>query len=277
MSGSVPPPPVPAYGSNAGDGTGARGAGSGAPAGAGAGAESYGYGAGFGSGQLPDFRPTHVVPRDGLPTWESPDPARPAQPLDAFLPVRLTDRVGDWGQVLCSNGWTAWVDARLLVSVPDDPPAAHGATAGTADPRPLIARAEEALARYRVAAEDLATGRTDGAGFRRLTRGLRVGMVVDGESVWLYDVDQARWVFCDGTTLSTYAASAAPSAAPAGPAAPGGYPSGGRSGGAPGDPVSWPQVAAFAGTPDGPAPTPTQVAPHSFRGRGPDADGFRER
>ncbi|MFF6900345.1 hypothetical protein [Streptomyces hydrogenans] len=158
-----------------------------------------------------DFSPTHVVPRGGLPAWQTPDPGYPTVPLDAFLPVRLTERTGDWGRVLCSNGWSAWVDARLLVTVPDDPPAAGPALARTADPRPLIARAEDALGRYRRAVEELTAGRADGEVFRRRTRGLRVGMVVDGESVWLYDAEHERWVFCDGVGLATYAASAGPS------------------------------------------------------------------
>ncbi|MFF1511278.1 hypothetical protein [Streptomyces sp. NPDC058326] len=169
---------------------------------------------------VPDFRPTHVVPRDGLAAWEAPDPALPTVPLDAFLPVRLEERAGDWGRVLCSNGWTAWVDARLLVAVPDDPPAAGGPLTRTADPRPLIARAQDALGRYRRAAEELGSGRLDGEHFRLRTRGLRVGMVVDGESVWLYDAEHERWVYCDGVGLSTYAASAAPSLAAASPAGP---------------------------------------------------------
>ncbi|WP_260606956.1 hypothetical protein [Streptomyces sp. WAC08241] len=160
---------------------------------------------------VPDFRPTHVVPRDGLPAWEAPDPGLPTAPLDAFLPVRLEERSGDWGRIQCSNGWTAWVDARLLVSVPEDPPAAGRPLTRTADPRPLIARAEDALGRYRRAAEELGAGRLDGEAFRLRTRGLRVGMVVDGESVWLYDAEHERWVYCDGGGLSTYAAGAAPS------------------------------------------------------------------
>ncbi|MEV7372763.1 hypothetical protein AB0O51_18010 [Streptomyces sp. NPDC090301] len=169
---------------------------------------------------VPDFRPTHVVPRDGLDTWEGPDPGLPATPLDAFLPVRLEERAGDWGRILCSNGWTAWVDARLLVTVPDDPPAAGQQLTRTADPRPLIARAEDALGRYRRAAEELGAGRLDGENFRLRTRGLRVGMVVDGESVWLYDAEHERWVYCDGVGLSTYAASSAPSVtSPVSPAA----------------------------------------------------------
>ncbi|MFF5639358.1 hypothetical protein [Streptomyces sp. NPDC012825] len=171
------------------------------------------------SAYVPDFRPTHVVPRDGLPAWEAPDPGLPTAPLDAFLPVRLEERSGDWGRIRCSNGWTAWVDARLLVSVPDDPPAAGRPLTRTADPRPLIARAEDALGRYRRAAEELGAGRLDGEAFRLRTRGLRVGMVVDGESVWLYDAEHERWVYCDGAGLGTYAAGAAPSVAAAPPAA----------------------------------------------------------
>ncbi|MFK0227295.1 hypothetical protein ACIQUL_16185 [Streptomyces sp. NPDC090303] len=163
---------------------------------------------------VPDFRPTHVVPRSGLSAWEAPDPGLPTTALDAFLPVRLEERTGDWGRVLCSNGWTAWVDARLLVSVPDDPPAAGGPLTRTADPRPLMARAEDALGRYRRAAEELGAGRLDGEGFRLRTRGLRVGMVVDGESVWLYDAEHERWVYGDGVSLRTYAASAAPAPGP---------------------------------------------------------------
>ncbi|MGW0469365.1 hypothetical protein ACWDX6_29565 [Streptomyces sp. NPDC003027] len=174
-----------------------------------------------------DFQPTHVVPRDGLPAWEAPDPGLPTEPLDPFLPVELAERLGDWGRIVCSNGWSAWVDARLLVSVPVDPPAARRPLARTADPRPLIARVEESLGRYRRAAEELAAGRVDGEAFRRRTRGLRVGMVVDGESLWLYDAEHERWVYCDGTVLGTYAASGAPSlvssfpAEEARPAAPG--------------------------------------------------------
>ncbi|MCC8476339.1 hypothetical protein LMJ41_00275 [Streptomyces globisporus] len=161
----------------------------------------------------PEFRPTHVVPPDGLPAWESPDAARPTDPLDALLPVELRDRRGDWAYVACSNGWSAWVDGRLLISVPRTPPAPGAPMARTADPRPLLARAEESLSQYRRAAQDLAEGRSDGEGFRQRTRGLRVGMVVDRESVWLYDAEHERWVFCDGARLSTYAAEAGPGAA----------------------------------------------------------------
>ncbi|MFD5074710.1 hypothetical protein [Streptomyces sp. NPDC058371] len=159
----------------------------------------------------PDFRPTHVVPQDGLPAWETPDPSHPTVPLDALLPVELVDRRGDWGRVVCANGWSAWVDGRLLIGVPQAPPAATSPLTRTADPRPLLARAEEAIARYRGATEDLTVGRLDGEHFHDRTRGLRAGVVVDGESVWLYDAEHERWVYCDGTRLNTYAAPGEPS------------------------------------------------------------------
>ncbi|MFD5426680.1 hypothetical protein [Streptomyces sp. NPDC127084] len=159
---------------------------------------------------VPGFRPTHVVPGDGLPTWESPDAARPSAPLDPFLPVELLDRRGDWGRVLCANGWSAWVDGRLLVPVPQAPPPAGQPLARTADPRPLLARAEELLARYRRAVDDLAGKRSDGEAFRRATQGMRVGMVVDGEAMWLYEAEHERWVYCDGDQLTVFATEGSP-------------------------------------------------------------------
>ncbi|MFE1292321.1 hypothetical protein [Streptomyces sp. NPDC058751] len=164
----------------------------------------------------PGFRPTHVVPQDGLPAWESPDPSRPTVPLDALLPVELVDRLGDWGRVVCANGWSAWVDGRLLVAVPQVPPAATRPLARTADPRPLLARVEQALTEYRRAAEELASGRLESEAFRARTQGSRIGVVVDGESLWLYDGGHERWVYCDGTRLSTFAAERTPSATPRG-------------------------------------------------------------
>ncbi|KUN81410.1 hypothetical protein [Streptomyces griseoruber] len=163
------------------------------------------------------FGPTHVVPPLGMPAWEAPDPARPTVPLDPLLPVRLLERRGDWGHVLCANGWQAWVDGRHLVAVPQDPPAPDAPPTAVADPRSLLARAEEALARYRAAVEELAGGALDGESFRRRTRDLRIGVVVDGESVWLYDSTEKRWVYGDGTRLSTYATDHPPDTAPGAP------------------------------------------------------------
>lgn len=165
----------------------------------------------------PGFRPTHVVPPHGMPAWEAPDPARPTVPLDPLLPVRLLERRGDWGHVLCANGWSAWVDGRPLVAVPQDPPGTDDSFTddsftAVADPRPLLNRAEQALARYRAAVEELAGGGLDGETFRRRTHGLRIGVVVDGESMWVYDPAEERWTYGDGTRLSTYAADEPPAA-----------------------------------------------------------------
>ncbi|WP_254711720.1 hypothetical protein [Streptomyces sp. TRM64462] len=233
------------------------------------------------------FRPTHVVPRSGMPAWETPGTSRPAALLDALLPVQLVDRMGDWARIVCSNGWTAWVDGRLLVAVPADPPAAAQDMARTADPRPLLARAEESVARYRRAAEDLAAGRSDAEAFRRGTGGLRAGVVVEGEAMWLYEAEHERWVYCDGRRLSTYAVSAAPAeAAPAGatppaaeapaaeatpPRAPAGPAGADRAAGPAGPAESRPPAA------DAHEPTrvvthePTQVVPHP--GQDPPARG----
>jgi hypothetical protein len=37
-------------------------------------------------------------------------------------------------------------------------------------------------------------------------------VVVDGESLWLYDAEHERWVYTDGTRLSTYAVADEPAA-----------------------------------------------------------------
>ncbi|MFD9475296.1 MULTISPECIES: hypothetical protein [Streptomyces] len=168
-------------------------------------------------GEVADFRPTHVVPQEGLPAWEGPDVTRPTVPLDAFLPVQLLSRRGEWGEVLCANGWSAWVDGRLLVAVPQPPPTAGGRPpVRSEDPRPLLTRGSEALERYRRAVDELASGRIDADAFRRSVRGLRAGVVIDGESVWLYDEKSGRWLYDDGDRMTTYAVVAGPG----GPSAP---------------------------------------------------------
>ncbi|MBL1084638.1 hypothetical protein JK359_22155 [Streptomyces actinomycinicus] len=152
----------------------------------------------------PGFRPTHVVPPRGLPAWEAPDPARPTAPLDPLLPVQLVERRGDWGYIRCHNGWGAWIDGRHLIALPEDPPTADGPD-GAADPRPLLAQSERSFGDYRAAVEALAAGGLDSEGFESRTRGLRIGIVVDGESMWLYDPQEGRWVYADGRRLTTYA------------------------------------------------------------------------
>ncbi|MEU9162099.1 hypothetical protein AB0D29_17715 [Streptomyces sp. NPDC048424] len=171
-------------------------------------------------GPAEDFRPTHIVPQEGLPAWEIPDVSRPTVPLDGFLPVQLLSRRGDWGEVLCANGWSAWVDGRLLVSVPQPPPTADRPLARKEDVRPQLTRAAEALERYRRAVDELASGRTDADSFRRTVRGLRAGVVLDGESVWVYDPTAGKWLYGDESRLTTFAVVAAPGASPEPPPQP---------------------------------------------------------
>ncbi|MGW6915116.1 hypothetical protein ACWGB8_15075 [Kitasatospora sp. NPDC054939] len=165
-----------------------------------------------------DFRPTHVAPRDGLPTWTAPDPMQPSTRLDPLLPVQLIGREGDWGHIMCANGWSAWVDGRLLVSLPEEPTTATQPRGRTADPRPALAEVERALGRYRALLEDLAAGGTDLEAFRDRTRGLRIGLAIDGDSLWVFDPVHDRWCYCDGLQLQTYAATARPTSNGPGPA-----------------------------------------------------------
>ncbi|MFD8326539.1 hypothetical protein [Streptomyces lydicus] len=159
----------------------------------------------------PEFAPSHVVPPEGMATWSAPDSSLPSSPLDPLLPVQVIDRRGDWALALCSNGWAAWVDGRLLLAVPREPPAAGQPAARTADPRPLLGALEGELARYRRLVEELVAGQLDGESFSERSRGTRIGVVVDGDALWLYDVRHERWCYCDGMSLHTYAVESRPS------------------------------------------------------------------
>lgn len=67
----------------------------------------------------PGFVPTHTVPASGLPAWAAPDPNTAAVAnLDAWLGVQVVAWQGDWAEILCANGWQAWVNGRLLVPRP---------------------------------------------------------------------------------------------------------------------------------------------------------------
>ncbi|WP_344446835.1 hypothetical protein [Kitasatospora nipponensis] len=155
-----------------------------------------------------EFEPTHVVPPGGLPTWAAPDPARPSARLDPLLPVRVTEVRGDWALAVCANGWSTWVDGRLLVGLPHGP--AGAPLVEGQDPRPLLARLEMALAAYRRLLDELAAGRITLEAFRARAGDVRVGAVLDGPDAWLLDLDEGRWYYCDGSRLQTYAAVAAP-------------------------------------------------------------------
>jgi hypothetical protein len=61
------------------------------------------------------FSPTHIVPPTGMLAWYVPNPAQPpiAQ-LAPGVPLVVVEQLGAWARVVGSNGWTGWVDGRLL-------------------------------------------------------------------------------------------------------------------------------------------------------------------
>lgn len=63
-----------------------------------------------------EWLPTHTVPPDGLTTYAGVEAGGAVNgQLDPDLPVQVIRREGDWANVVCSNGWTVWVDARQLI------------------------------------------------------------------------------------------------------------------------------------------------------------------
>ncbi len=62
------------------------------------------------------WTPTHVAPPTGLAAWDTPDPSRPPMvTLAGGVQLSITEERGAWAHVMGSNGWTGWVDGRLLV------------------------------------------------------------------------------------------------------------------------------------------------------------------
>jgi hypothetical protein len=66
----------------------------------------------------PVWRRTHTT-APGARAWAAPNPAMPPlMDLAAGTEVRVLERLGEWARVDATNGWSGWVDARLLVSAP---------------------------------------------------------------------------------------------------------------------------------------------------------------
>jgi hypothetical protein len=62
----------------------------------------------------PAWSPTHTIPAGGLTAWVAPDPKTASVAVAGGLPVAVVERKGDWARVTASNGWSGWVDGRLL-------------------------------------------------------------------------------------------------------------------------------------------------------------------
>ena len=62
------------------------------------------------------YAATHRVPTAGLQAWSTPDASQaPAANLAPNLDVQLLRWWGEWAEIRCSNGWTAWVGGRQLI------------------------------------------------------------------------------------------------------------------------------------------------------------------
>jgi len=91
------------------------------------------------------FIATHTIPAGGINSWPRPDPAAPPGPhINAGLEAQLVDQSGDWAKITFDNGWTAWVDGRLLV--PRRGAAASGGAASAFDISALMADRPKAFA-----------------------------------------------------------------------------------------------------------------------------------
>ena len=102
----------------------------------------------------PAWQPTHRTPPEGMTTWVAPEAtAANAARLDPGLEVAVTGWQGDWARVACSNGWTTWVDGRLL-----GPCAGVAAEAGWDGPRPIVRHGPAAAARLMVTPRRVADG-----------------------------------------------------------------------------------------------------------------------
>ena len=68
------------------------------------------------------YAPTHRVPATGMKAWSTPDASQPsAADLAPNLDVQLLRWWGEWAEIRCSNGWTAWVGGRQLVAASGAP------------------------------------------------------------------------------------------------------------------------------------------------------------
>lgn len=92
---------------------------------------------------IQQFTPTHTAPASGLATYERPDPQLPPNAsLDAGLEVQVIERLGQWARVLCSNGWSAWVDGAYLLPMAAAPAPALAPPPAPARPKVALTLAE---------------------------------------------------------------------------------------------------------------------------------------
>ena len=79
------------------------------------------------------FTGTHTTPAAGMATWPHPGSSTTGPRLDPHLVVQLVRVYGDWAQIVCSNGWSAWVDGRSLAPAGQQGVAASAPSRTTGD------------------------------------------------------------------------------------------------------------------------------------------------
>ena len=93
----------------------------------------------------PPWRPTHLAPAGGLSACATPDPSGvPVARIDPGVELQLLERYRDRAHIACSNGWSAWVDARAIQPRPADH--AMAARPLAAQPYPAAGRAPQIAA-----------------------------------------------------------------------------------------------------------------------------------
>jgi hypothetical protein len=84
------------------------------------------------------WSPTHRVPSAGMRAWAEPDPSQqPTTRLEPAVELVVSEQRGDWANVVGSNGWTGWVDARQLLLIGAAPTAKSSINLGGVQLRPL--------------------------------------------------------------------------------------------------------------------------------------------
>jgi hypothetical protein len=87
------------------------------------------------------FNPTHRTPPGGIATYPEPDAGvAPGPNATSGLDVQVLEQWGDWAKILCSNGWSAWVDGRRLLPRSGNAPRAqtHGSSSATGIDRATV-------------------------------------------------------------------------------------------------------------------------------------------
>ena len=64
---------------------------------------------------VPAWTATDLVPDEGMQAWDAADGTRPpVAQLPGRVELRVMERNGAWARVAAANGWSGWVDGRLL-------------------------------------------------------------------------------------------------------------------------------------------------------------------